>query len=65
MINNVHKMLLQYLLLWLNGRSLAISALAVLGALLGVLVAKSALLPQKANRLLSKAIHVIYLLAFL
>lgn len=58
-------MLLQYVLLWLNGRSLSISALAILGALLIVLVAKPALLPQKANRLLSKSIHVIYLLAFL
>lgn len=51
-------MLLQYVLLWLNGRSLSISALAILGALLIVLVAKPALLPQKANRLLSKSIHV-------
>lgn len=55
-------MLLEYVLPRLNERSLAIVALAIVGAFLAILVAKPALLPQKTNQLLSKAIHVFNLL---
>lgn len=51
-------MLLEYVLPKLNERNLAILAIAIPAAFLVVLVARPGLLPQKANQLLSKAIHV-------
>lgn len=58
-------MLLEYVLPKLNERTLTSLAIAIPVILLVILVARPALLPEKANQLLSKAIHVFCFLSLL
>lgn len=51
-------MLLEHLLVWLNGPNLGIIAVIFFGGLLVLVVAKPAYAPEQANNLISKGINV-------